>query len=77
MKESIETLLAEAMHLSTDQRMTLAHRMLSSIEPPASAEVEAAWDAEIRRRIARYDAGEVRAIPVAEVFAELDRRLGQ
>lgn len=77
MSESIDTLFAEAMHLSAEQRLTLAHRMLSSVEPAATPEIEVAWNDEIRRRIARYDAGEVKAIPVADVFAELDRRLRQ
>jgi hypothetical protein len=32
---------------------------------------EAAWQHEIAERIARYDAGAVRSIPAAEVFAQL------
>ena len=75
MAGSIETLVSEAMQLPPDQRLTLAHRILSSVEPVASSEIDAAWDAEIRERIARYDAGGVRSIPAAEVFAEVDRRL--
>lgn len=75
MAGSIETLVSEAMRLPPDQRLTLAHRILSSVEPAVSSEIDAAWDTEIRNRIARYDAGEVRSIPAAEVFAEADRRL--
>jgi putative addiction module component (TIGR02574 family) len=75
MAESIDTLVSEAMTLPPDQRLTLAHRILSSVEPPASAEIDAAWDAEIRARIERYDAGGVTSIPAAEVFDEVDRRL--
>ncbi len=75
MAESIDTLVSEAMHLPPDQRLTLAHRILSSVEPPASSEIDTAWDAEIRERIARYDVGGVKSIPAAEVFAEADRRL--
>ena len=41
------------------------------MEPAASSEIDTAWDAEIRERIARYDAGGVRSIPVDEVFAEV------
>jgi hypothetical protein len=54
---------------------TLAHRILSSIEPEPTAEVEAAWEVEIGERIRRYDAGETRSIPAAEVFANLAERL--
>ena len=75
MAGSIDILISEAMHLPPDQRLTLAHRILSSVEPAASSDVDTAWDAEIRERIARYDAGGVKSIPAAEVFAELDRRL--
>jgi putative addiction module component (TIGR02574 family) len=75
MAGSIETLTSEAMQLPPDQRLTLAHRILSSVEPAVSREIDAAWDTEIRERIARYDAGTVRGISASEVFAEVDRRL--
>jgi putative addiction module component (TIGR02574 family) len=77
MNGTVENLVAEAISLPPDQRLTLAHRILSSVEPTASPEIEAAWDDAIRERIARYDAGEVRSIPAAEVFAEVDRRLSR
>ncbi len=77
MAESVETLAAEAMQLPPDQRLTLAHKILSSVEPVGSPELEGVWEAEIRTRIARYDRHETRGIPAAEVFAELDRRLGR
>jgi len=77
MAESVETLAQEAMQLPPDQRLTLAHKILSSVEPAASPELEVLWDTEIRARIARYDGGEARGIPASEVFAELDRRLAR
>ena len=75
MSETVDSIVAEAVQLPPDQRLTLAHRILSSVEPESSAAMDAAWDREIRGRIARYDAGVVRTIPASEVFAELDRRL--
>jgi putative addiction module component (TIGR02574 family) len=77
MAESVETLAKEAMQLPPDQRLTLAHKILSSVEPAGSPELQALWDTEIRARIARYDSGETRGMPASEVFAELDRRLGR
>jgi putative addiction module component (TIGR02574 family) len=77
MSETVDAIIAEAVRLPPDQRLTLAHRILTSVEPEESTEAEAAWDKEIRERIGRYDAGEVRSIPAVEVFAELDRRLRQ
>lgn len=75
MSTSVEAIAADAVRLPPDQRLTLAHRILSSVEPVGSGEVEAAWDVEIRRRISAHDAGNVAAVSGAEVFAELDRRL--
>jgi putative addiction module component (TIGR02574 family) len=75
MSESVDTIAAEAARLPADQRLTLAHKILTSVEPEPSSETDAAWDREIRERMARYDAGQVQAIPASEVFAELDRRL--
>jgi putative addiction module component (TIGR02574 family) len=77
MSQSVDTIVAEALQLPPDQRLTLAHKILGSVEPEESAEVDAAWDLEIRKRIARYDAGESKSIPASEVFEELDRRLGR
>ena len=74
---TVETVATEAMQLPKDQRLTLAHRLLSSVEPVPNPQVEAAWDAEIRERIRRYDAGETRTIPAKEVFRELDERLAR
>jgi putative addiction module component (TIGR02574 family) len=75
MNGSVETLTADAMQLPLDQRLTLAHRLLSSVEPTASAAVDSEWHAEIRERMARFDEGHASAIPAVEVFTELDRRL--
>ena len=73
--KSLETIVSEAMLLPKDQRFTLAHRLLSSLEPETEAGAEAAWDAEIRERIRRYDAGIASSVAGQEVFAELDKKL--
>ena len=73
--KSLDTIASEALLLPKDQRLTLAHRILASVEPEMPADVEAAWDLEIRERISRYDAGRTVAVSGQEVFAELDKRL--
>ncbi len=73
--KSLEDVAADALLLPEDQRFALAHRILASVEPPVEAGVEAAWDAEIRERIRKYDAGLTAGLSGREVFAELDRRL--
>ncbi len=49
---------------------------LAFILKPAIAEVEEAWEAEIERRLAEYDRGEVRAIDAEEVFVKA-RKIAQ
>jgi len=75
MKASVEAITSEALHLSQDQRLTLAHRILASVEPAPDAQVEREWEAEIQERIRQYDAGLSTGIPSSRVFAELDEKL--
>lgn len=72
---SVDRLFKEAAQLPADQKLTLAHRLLSSSEPPTTQAVEQEWDVVIRERIERYDRGTTSARPASEVFAELDRKL--
>ncbi len=72
---SMNQLLQEAIHLPEDQRLALVHKLLLVGEPHTSKDVEDAWDAEIRDRIARYDLGNAPTRPAGEVFSDLDRRL--
>ncbi len=73
--KSLDNIASEALLLPEDQRFTLAHRILSSVEPEMEARVEAAWDMEIRERIKKYDAGQTVGLSGQEVFAELDKKL--
>ena len=70
-----EQLFQQARHLPADQRLALAHRLLSDIEPEQNEEVFSAWEAEIRQRILRYDRGETRTRPADEVIDILNTRL--
>jgi len=69
MSVAVDSLVQEALSLPADKRVALACRLLVSVEPGA----EAAWEAEIASRIARFDAGQTRAIPAAEVFDAFGR----
>ncbi len=44
--------------------------LLESLHEPAIAEVGAAWELEIERRLAEYDRGETNCIDPNEVFAK-------
>lgn len=70
---TFNVLAQNAFVLPPDQRIALAHRLLSSAEPGLNPDAEAAWEQEIARRVTDSDAGEVTPIPAAEVFARLRR----
>ena len=71
-----ETLAVQLLSWPTADRARLAELLLASLERQES-NVEQAWDEEISQRVAAFEAGTVRTIPAAEVFAEIDRRLGR
>jgi putative addiction module component (TIGR02574 family) len=48
-------------------------QLLESLNEPAAAELNAAWETEIERRLAEYDGGTVQATDAAEVFAKARR----
>jgi len=77
MSASLEDIASDALQLPKDQRLTLAHRILASLEPGPDAGAEAAWDGEIRERIRKYDAGGPSGIPGSTVFEELDERFAK
>jgi putative addiction module component (TIGR02574 family) len=45
-------------------------QLLESLNEPAASELDAAWAAEINRRLAAYDRGEVIALSAEDVFAK-------
>jgi putative addiction module component (TIGR02574 family) len=67
-------LAEKAQALSPEDREALAEWLMQSLEP-ANEAVDAAWEAELKRRMAAIDAGEP-TIPAEEVFAEMRRRFG-
>ena len=73
MSESLHTIEAAALELSPEDRAQLAQRLLDSL--PRDQGVEAAWDEEIKRRVAELEAGTMATVPASEVFAEARRRL--
>lgn len=73
----LKQLEAEALELSPRERAQLAHSLIVSLDDDAEddpAEVERAWEDEIRRRLEEVDAGTAELIPAEDVFAELRSR---
>ena len=71
MPATLDALSRDALVLPPDQRIALAYRLLESVETDPEPGADAAWEAEISERIARFDAGGVQPVPAAEVFAKL------
>ena len=76
----LERLEAEALELPARERARLAHRLIASLDAVETAEedpaeVERAWEEEIRRRLEEYRSGAVQPVPASEVFAKARARL--
>jgi putative addiction module component (TIGR02574 family) len=66
--EQLKPILAA---LSASDRAELASFLIRSLDREEDAGAEAAWDAELARRLADMESGKVVGIPAAQVFAEL------
>jgi putative addiction module component (TIGR02574 family) len=73
MSLTYKEIVSEAMKLAAKERADLADTLWISVDTPEA--VAAAWDEEIKRRLAQLEAGEVEAIAVESVIAELRAKL--
>jgi putative addiction module component (TIGR02574 family) len=60
-------LLEEALHLPAEERAALAGALIESLDAEIDEDAEAAWSAEVRRRVENLDAGLAKTVPWAEV----------
>jgi putative addiction module component (TIGR02574 family) len=74
MSALVDELVKKARMLPPEDCVRLAEELLASVQE-IDPEVEAAWDEEIRRRLAEIDAGTAKLVPADEVFAEARRLL--
>lgn len=75
MSKTTHDVLADALRLEPDSRAELAAELLASLDGPAEPDAEAAWDAEIERRITAIEAGTIRLEPWAEVKRRIEKDL--
>jgi putative addiction module component (TIGR02574 family) len=75
MSRTFTELWREAADLSEEERASLAGLLIESLEGEPDPDVEAAWAAEIERRVAELDAGTGKTIPWEEVRQRLINRL--
>jgi putative addiction module component (TIGR02574 family) len=75
MSRTFTELWREAAELSEEERASLAGLLIESLEGEPDPDVEAAWSAEIQRRVAEIEAGTAKTIPWEEVRQRLIDRL--
>lgn len=73
MPDQLAELVKRGRALAPEDRERPIDQLLQSLNEPAAAELDAAWEAEIERRLAAYDRGEVQAVDAEEVFAKARR----
>ena len=71
MANLIEELSSQARTLPAADRVRLAEELLATVHEPDD-EVEAAWDEEIRIRIADIDAGTASSFPLKKYLHKFD-----
>ena len=75
MTKAAEKILAEALTLDTRERADVAAKLLASLDGEPEAEVEAAWAAEVARRIEEIEAGRVELVPWEGVETRIEREI--
>jgi putative addiction module component (TIGR02574 family) len=64
-------LLQTVLALPESTRLDLAAELLASVDPQADDDYEAAWEAEISRRLSLHDSGARKSVPWVEARARI------
>ena len=75
MTKATEAVLADALRLGPDARAQLAAELLASLDGPGDPDAEAAWQAEIERRVAALEAGKVKLEPWEDVKQRVEKTI--
>lgn len=70
-----ETLLADAVRLPVPDRIQLIDALWDTLPAESLPPLEEEWHAEIQRRSAEYDSGDVETVPWEQIKAEAMVRL--
>jgi putative addiction module component (TIGR02574 family) len=73
MTKATEAVLADALRLDAQSRAQLAAELLASLDGPSDPDAEAAWQAEIERRVADLKAGKVKLEPWDQVKRRIEK----
>ena len=75
MELQAEQVLETALNLPASERAQIAVSLLQSLDQTSDTETEAAWAAEIERRVREIDDGSVTLIPWEQVMRTMRERL--
>jgi putative addiction module component (TIGR02574 family) len=67
MTPQVSKLLEQALSLSVEEQEALADSLISNLGGKVDEAVLAAWDDEVKKRIAELDSGRAKTVPWAEV----------
>jgi putative addiction module component (TIGR02574 family) len=67
MTPEVSKLLEQALSLSVEEQEALADSLISNLGGKVDEAVLAAWDDEVKKRIAELDSGRAKTVPWAEV----------
>ena len=73
MTKPMTSVLADALRLDDNARAELAAELLASLDGPADANAEHAWDAEIQRRIDAIESGQLALEPWDQIRRRIER----
>lgn len=76
MSMTVEQIVTEARQLPREKKAELFDLLLVETFAQPDPEIDAAWRAETRRRIAEIESGKVKGIPGEQVMAELRQIVG-
>ena len=74
MAAELERVVEQALSLPGLERLSVARRILESVEPEVSEEVERAWEEEIVKRVEKIDSGSAKFRSWEEVRKDFDSR---
>lgn len=73
MPDLVAELAEKGRSLALEERARLVELLVESLHEPPLAEIEAAWEVEIQRRVQAHARGEVETFAAEGVFAEARR----
>jgi len=74
---TLEKVRSEALGLTEAERADLAHSLVVSLDGPADKNAEAAWEAEILRRLAEIESGTAELIDRDELRRRMKARMSR